>query len=202
MRQLKTSLVVIILSVIASINLSALNIQDYVLSSKNPKTLSKMTSSIDGESYYTMSDNSRIEKVSYKSGDVISTVFDSSTARNCNIKKWDGYILSDDETKILLYTNKKDIYRQSFEADYYVFEIKRNNLKPLSNNGMQQGAKFSPDARMVAFVRDNNIYLKKLDYDTEVPVTTDGEINKIINGIPDWVYQEEFGLLKIGRAHV
>ena len=176
-------------------NISALNIQDYVLSSKNPKALGEMVSSIDGESFYVMQDNSKIEKISYKTGETIETIFDTSTARNCSVKNWDGYSLSDDETKILLYTNKKNIYRHSFEADYYVFEIKRNNVKPLSNNGAQQGAKFSPDARMVAFVRDNNIFLTKLDYDTEVPVTTDRELNRIIKGIPDWVYHADFGLL-------
>ena len=79
-------------------------------------------------------------------------------------------------------------------AAYYVFEIKRNILRPLSKNfRMQQSPIFSPDGRMVAFVVDNNIYIKKTDYDSEVQVTTDGKRNEIINGIPDWTYEEEFG---------
>ena len=85
------------------------------------------------------------------------------------------------------------IYRRSFDAEYYVFEIKRNILTQLSNNFKRQQAPiFSPDARMVAFVAENNIYIKKLDYKTEVAVTTDGVKGEIINGIPDWTYEEEF----------
>ncbi|MDD2961315.1 MAG: S9 family peptidase [Muribaculaceae bacterium] len=174
---------------------SALTLEDAVLSQKNPKQIDNVEMSYSADYYYKMKDNSIIQKISYKTGDVLSDVFDASTARNCNIKEWDGFTISEDETKILLYTNKTDIYRHSFKADYYVFEVKRNNLKPLSENGMQEAAKFSPDGRMVAFVRDNNIYLKKLDYGTEVAVTTDGKKNSIINGVTDWVYQEEFGTL-------
>lgn len=85
------------------------------------------------------------------------------------------------------------IYRRSFDAEYYVFEIKRNILTRLSDNFVrQQAPMFSPDARMVAFVAENNIYIKKLDYKTEVAVTNDGKKNEIINGVPDWTYEEEF----------
>lgn len=185
--------IVLILS--SSISTFALSLEDAVLSGNKPKSLSESVSSNDGETYYCMTDSSKIEKIDYKTGKVLGTIFDPSTARNCNHKDWDGFILSPDETKILLYTNKKMIYRHSFEADYYVFELKRNNLKPLSADGRQEIATFSPDGRMVAYVRDNNIYLKKLDFDSEVPVTTNGSKGKIINGVPDWVYQEEFGIL-------
>ena len=66
---------------------------------------------------------------------------------------------------------------------------------PLSSQfEKQQEPTFSPDGRMVAFVADNNIYIKKLDYKTEVAVTTDGERDKVINGIPDWSYEEEFSM--------
>lgn len=77
----------------------------------------------------------------------------------------------------------------------------RNNIKKLSENGLQEIPSFSPDSRMVAFVRDNNIYVaKSLDYGTEVAVTKDGKRNEIINGVPDWVYQEEFGMLRLARV--
>lgn len=186
--------ILILFFAISSLNISALTLQEAVLSEKNPETPSLITSSSDGESFYQMTDESRIDKIDYKTGKVITPIFDASTARNCTIKKWDGYVLSPDESKILLFTNKRMIYRHSFSADYYVFEIKRNNLKPLSENGAQQIATFSSDGRMVAFVRNNNIYIKKLDYGTEVAVTTDGVKNKIINGLPDWGYEEEFGM--------
>ena len=56
---------------------------------------------------------------------------------------------------------------------------------------------FSPDGRMVAYVSDNNIWIRKFDYDTEVQVTKDGEMNKILNGITDWVYEEEFAVTNL-----
>ena len=153
-----------------------------------------ITPSHDGVHYYVANDDmTKIDKCEYKSGKVVATIFDIATARECNIKSFEGYALSEDETRLLIYTNSEPIYRHSFRADYYTFEIKRNLLKPLSTNGKQQAALYSPNGRMVAFVRDNNIYIKKLDYGTEIAVTKDGENNKVINGVPDWVYEEEFG---------
>ena len=157
-------------------------------------TMSQITPLKDGIHYVASnSDNTRIEKYDYRTGKVVATLFDVNTARECNLKSFDGYALSDDETRLLIYAESEPIYRRSFKANYYTFEIKRNLLKPLSEGGKQQAAVYSPNGRMVAFVRDNNIYLKKLDYGTEIAVTTDGEKNKIINGVPDWVYEEEFG---------
>lgn len=177
----------------SGISIKAFSLQDAVLSVNKPVAVKNVVSAKDGETYFLLSaDGSRIDKINYKTGAVTETVFDASSARNCPVKKWEGFSISSDETKILLFTNSDKIYRHSFEADYYVFEIKRNNMKPVSANGAQQAATFSPDGRMVAFVRDNNVYISKLDYGTEVQVTTDGEANSVINGVPDWVYQEEF----------
>lgn len=171
-----------------------LDLRDITNNVYRGKGTDEITPSNDGIHYYAANaDFTKIEKWEYKSGKVVATLFDVATARNCNIKSFEGYALSDDETRLLIYTNSEPIYRRSFVADYYTFEIKRNLLKPLSVNGKQQAAVYSPNGRMVAFVRENNIYIKKLDYDTEVAVTKDGEFNKIINGVPDWVYEEEFG---------
>ena len=67
---------------------------------------------------------------------------------------------------------------------------------PFQKNGAQQVATFSPDGERVAFVRDNNIFVKTIRFGTEYAVTKDGKFNEIINGIPDWVYEEEFGYNK------
>ncbi len=158
------------------------------------KGIGSVTPSVDGVSYYQMRGASKIVKVDYKTG-AETVVFDSSTARDCEISQWNGFELSPDESKILLYVNYEPIYRHSFRADYYVYEIRHNKLSKLSNAGREEIATFSPDGRMVAYVHQNNIYIKKLDYGSEVAVTTDGKINQVINGVPDWVYQEEFGLL-------
>ncbi|MCL1942877.1 MAG: S9 family peptidase [Candidatus Azobacteroides sp.] len=172
-----------------------LELSDIINGKYIPADVPQMISTADGEYYLQLSDNAeRIIKYSYKSGEA-ETVFDVKTARECSFKKIDGFELSPAENKLLIYTDRKKIYRRSFEADYWVYDMKRNLTEPLSEiNEKQLCATFSPDGRMIAFVRKNNLYLKKLDYGTESAVTKDGEINKIINGIPDWVYEEEFFL--------
>ena len=95
--------------------------------------------------------------------------------------------------KILQMSFTVGIYRNSFTAEHYIFSRKNNKVVPLSENGAQQVPKFSPDGTMIAFVRNNDIYLVKLLFDnSESRVTTDGAAGKIINGIPDWVNEEEF----------
>jgi dipeptidyl-peptidase-4 len=149
---------------------------------------------LDGESYTQISaDGSRIVKYSFKTGKEVGTVFDLATARNCTFRHFDDYIFSPDESLILIQTDTKSIYRRSFTATYYIYNVKNNKLEPLSENGPQQVPLFSPDGTQIAFVRDNNIYLVKLLFgNSESQVTTDGERNRVLNGIPDWVYEEEF----------
>ncbi len=174
---------------------SALTLRDCALYSR-PKNLPEMVSENSGETYLMMSeDGSKVERFDYKTGKKLKTVMDCDQLRDCDVQSWAGYIMSPNEKLMLLYTNVQPIYRHSFKAEYYVYDIARNNIKPLSTNGLQEVPTFSPDGRMIAFVRDNNIYIAKLDYGTEVAVTKDGAVNKVINGVPDWVYQEEFGML-------
>lgn len=173
----------------------ALQLQDYVLSQSRPKSVPAMSQASDGEHYYRLSDDhDKIVKAEYKSG-AETVLFDSKTARECHIAEWDGYAVSEDESRILLWTASEPIYRHSFRADYYVYEVRHNKLSKLTAEGGEEIATLSPDGRMVAYVKANNIRIKKLDYDTDVAVTTDGEVNKVINGVPDWVYQEELGML-------
>jgi dipeptidyl-peptidase-4 len=165
----------------------------YVYPANRPATVS-MSFMPDGLSYLVLSDDGKsIVRHDTKSGSAIETILDVTHTRESSISHIAGFEMSPDGTKLLVYTHATPIYRRSFTADYYVFEIKRNILKPLSDvHSIQQSPVFSPDGRMVAFVFDNNIYVKKLDYGTEVAVTTDGVVNQIINGVPDWTYQEEF----------
>ncbi len=161
-----------------------------------PSAPAEMISDSTGETYFMLSaDGSCVERFDYKTGEKISDVMVSENLRDCDVTSWDGFIMSPNERLMLLYTDVEPVYRNSFKASYYVYDIMRNNIKPLSENGAQEVPVFSPDSRMVAFVRDNNVFVAKLDYGTELAVTKDGEKNKIINGVPDWVYQEEFGML-------
>lgn len=149
---------------------------------------------LDGEHYTQISsDHKRIVKYSFKTGEEVGTLFDVTTARDCDLKSFDDYILSPDEKLILIQTETKPIYRHSFTAVYYIYNVKNNKMEPLSNNGPQQVPLFSPDGNQISFVRNNNIYLVKLLFgNSESQVTKDGEYNHVLNGIPDWVYEEEF----------
>lgn len=148
----------------------------------------------DGKSYVTRSDDNRKLLVKdITTGKDISTLFDVDYTRETNLPAFEGFILSPDASKVIVWTNSEPIYRRSMTAEYYVYEVRSRLLRPLSKTHKRQSVPlFSPDSRMVAFVADNNIYAAKLDYETEVPVTTDGEAGKIINGATDWVYEEEF----------
>ncbi len=163
----------------------------------NARGVAEQHSMSDGE-YYTVrsADSTAILRYEYKSGKLVDTLFSTRTARECGFRKFSDYEFSADETKILIATAKESIFRHSFRATYFVFERKRNLISPLSKGGKQQMATFSPNGRMVAFVRDANIYLVKLDYGTESAVTKDGEPGKITYGLPDWVYEEEFSFNK------
>jgi dipeptidyl-peptidase-4 len=102
-------------------------------------------------------------------------------------------LISSTGNRILVWNEREKIYRRSWKANVYHYDVRRNYLKPLSDTaGKVMIPTFSPDGRMCAFVRDNNIWLKKFDYDTESQVTKDGQSGQILNGITDWVYEEEF----------
>ncbi len=149
----------------------------------------------DGETYLQVSaDGKKIISYNTADGKETATIFDSATTRENKLPgDIEGFTLSPDASKLLVWTGSEPVYRRSSKARYYIFEIKRNILRPLSKDSdRQQAPLFSPDSRMVAFVTGNNIHIRKWDYDTEVEVTTDGSHGKIINGIPDWTYEEEF----------
>ena len=156
------------------------------------KTVSEIKSMNDGEHYTLLENNRLIVRYSYKTGKAIDTIFNASTTKLNRLEQIKGYEFSPNEQKILVYNEQKFRYRRSFTSEYYIFDVKRNELKPLSEDGPQEVPLFSPDSRYIAFARENNLYLHKLDFGTESPITKDGEWGKIINGTPDWVYEEEF----------
>ncbi len=159
-----------------------------------PQTYAAIKPMADGEHFARMSsDHTMILMGSFKDGSIVDTLFNAATARGFDKKRIDGYQFSPDESRILLQTNTVGIYRNSFTAEHYIFSRKNNKVAPLSQNGAQQVPKFSPDGTMIAFVRNNDIFLVKLLFDnSESQITTDGAAGKIINGIPDWVNEEEF----------
>ena len=199
---MKKSFVIFTLLVI-SIFVSAQNNQKialedlFVKGTFRTQSVNSLSSMNDGEHYTTL-DNSgtRIVKYSYRTGREVDVVFDITKIQSAPISVFQDYEFSADETKILLTTDIQPKYRHSYTAQYYVWNSVTKELTALSEKGAQQLATFSPDGDRVAFVRDNNIFIKNLRFGSESQATADGEKGKIINGVPDWVYEEEFGFSK------
>mgnify|MGYP001277691261 FL=1 len=152
--------------------------------------------SMNNGEFYTQIKNSEegqeIIKYSFKNGERIVRIFKSSDFK---IKRINSYSLSDDDRLMLLATETESIYRYSRKAIYYVFNIQNNKLKKLSENKIRYPT-FSPDGSKVAYVYENNLFIKDITNGKETQITNDGKKNQIINGASDWVYEEEFKLVK------
>ena len=160
-----------------------------------PKSYRGLNSMNDGE-FYTQIKNGEegqeIIKYSFKNGKRVVRLFKSSDFK---IKRINSYSLSNDDRLMLLATETESIYRYSKKAIYYVFNIQNNKIKKLSDNKVRYPT-FSPDGTKVAFVFENNLYIKDITNGKENQITFDGKKNNIINGASDWVYEEEFKLVR------
>ena len=149
----------------------------------------------DGNTYATL-EKGKLNIYNYKTGKLVKTLFDMRElvlpGDSLPLPLYSTYELSEDESKVLFMNNMNPIYRHSYTASFYVYDINNKVLAPLSENGAQRLATFSPDATKVAFMRDNNLFIKDLKTNEEIQFTHDGEWNHVINGAPDWVYEEEF----------
>lgn len=144
--------------------------------------------------YYSSRQGGNVVKIDVATGEVAETIVSSSDL-NPSIN-WVAYEFSNDEKQMLFMTDFESIYRRSFKANYYVYDLASKELKPLSEGGKQSYATFSPDGTRIAFVRDNNLFYVDLSTMKEMQITNDGKFNHIINGSTDWVYEEEFGFAK------
>ena len=160
-----------------------------------PKKFAGFNSMNDGLHYTEIDTNFNLGKYELSTGKKTEELVKASElvaeGKDSAIKIKD-YYFSDDETKLVLKDKYEQIYRHSGTADYYVFDFKTRKLKSLSNKGKQMFATIAPIGNKVAFVRENNLFIKDLDNNTEIQITKDGEKNKIKNGWADWVYEEEF----------
>jgi dipeptidyl-peptidase-4 len=168
------------------------------------KSVPAFRSMADGKHYTALSDDGRsIVKYQYSNGAAVDTLLNLNKvtteegAEDISDLHISDYELSRDEQRLLLRANEEYIYRRSFKADYYYYVIGRPKFKRLTE-GKVQAATLAPDGRQVAFVRDNDLYLTKIMTATielsERRLTTDGKRGEVLNGIPDWVYEEEFAM--------
>ena len=154
-----------------------------------------VTPLLDGESYGSIAPGGKqIVRHSFRTGQQTEVLFDVDNVKNrVKIDRVDGYQMSPDETNILIRTQTRSIYRHSRTAEYYIYNVRNRTLAHLSEGGPQEQPLWSRDGNMIAFVREGNLFLVKLLFNnSESQVTKDGEFNKVINGKPDWVNEEEF----------
>ncbi|MBR5784736.1 MAG: S9 family peptidase [Bacteroidales bacterium] len=161
------------------------------------KGISEIRSMKDGEHYCILT-RKGIEQYAYKTGEKVKDVCLFNTpGQKEKVKPMpiiQSYTFDNNEKQILLSCEFEPIYRHSGVSNYYIYDIEKNTFEMISQNGKQRLTTFSPDGTMVAFVRDNNIYIIDLQTKEEKQITFDGKINSIINGTTDWVYEEEFGI--------
>ena len=153
----------------------------------------------DGEHYLVLTNSNTIDKFFYKNdksqGSLITKDMLVPTGKTESIKI-ESFEMSSDETKVLIKTESEQIYRHSEIANYYVLDLTAKKLTPVSETSKQRLADFSPDGNKIAYIRENNLFVKDLKTNAETQITNDGLINNIINGTTDWVYEEEFSFTK------
>ncbi|MGB0884688.1 MAG: S9 family peptidase, partial [Flavobacteriales bacterium] len=141
--------------------------------------------------HYTILNNKAIEKMDYATQ---KKVGEMASFEDLGIQ-YSSYHFNANESQILLTSERKSIYRHSYEANFYVYDLANKQLEELAE-GKQMLATFSPNSQHIAYVFENNLYIKDQNTKTIAQITTDGKKNEIINGAPDWVYEEEFGFNK------
>lgn len=203
-RLVSTLFGLLLCAIVAAQGLKTLELSDVTGGKFAPRNIANILPIPGDGEYYTQMNatHTQVVKYSFKTGKEVEVLFDATTARECPFKRFDSYSFSPDGSKLLIATETNYIYRRSYQAVHYIYSLKRNIdgkinnvVERLSDGGPQQAPVFSPDGTMVAFVRDNNIFLVKLLYgNSESQVTEDGKRNEVLNGIPDWVYEEEFSM--------
>ena len=153
----------------------------------------KLTNQYSVLNYDATTKSSQIELFDFATLKKTAVLVDTKSFPNLPII--DSYTFDSSEKMILLACNSNKIFRHSFTADYYLYNIGTKELKKLFDFQIQEPS-FSPDGKKIAYAKANNLYLYDLAANQSTPITVDGEKNTIINGITDWVYEEEFAFVK------
>lgn len=151
------------------------------------KGISGISSLKNGENYAII-ESGGIAKYSYKTLQKVENIIDGN---------FQSYEFNNDESKILLLTDRQPIYRHSFLGKFDVKDMKSGNVLHLNTGNFLQEPTFSPDGNKVAFIAENNLYYQDLNSEKITQITSDGKKNSILNGLADWVYEEEFGHAKL-----
>lgn len=172
-----------------------INLEDLWLNYRyRPETIDDLRSMNDGE-HYTIQKGDAVLRYAYETGKLIDTVFTVGMT-NGILSSFDTYTFNDDETAIMLGTRTEARYRHATFQYNYIYDRKLKTTVALTASGKQMYAHFAPAGNRVAYVMNNNLFFTDLSSRKETQVTFDGEWNKIINGGSDWVYEEEFELIR------
>lgn len=176
-----------------------LTLEDIWASGKfSPEYVYGLRSMKDGLHYTTLEQDRGgkvINKYSYETGELIGPILQSITLIPEGEEKpieIANYSFSADEAKVLIGTEEEGVYRRSTKAHYYVYDLEEKTLTKLTEGAKQRLAVFSPSGNKIAFMKENNLYIKDLSTGSETQITSDGKWNHILNGGTDWVYEEEF----------
>ena len=153
--------------------------------------------SMNDSKHYTAQAEGTIEKYSYMTGEKVATLLDVNflAQEEDRVPNFDSYSLSNDEQWALLKTETDQIYRRSSKSVVYVVNLQSLQATKIRPEKISN-ATFSPDGEYVAYVMDNNLYIYDISEDAHIRITSDGSFNHIINGATDWVYEEEFAIVK------
>ncbi|MFD0931924.1 S9 family peptidase [Psychroflexus salinarum] len=193
-------LVVFLTSSIASVYAQTkdITLEDIWSGEFSQERMQNLQSLKDGKSYIVqdydrVSQDMKVEIFSYKTGEKTGTLLSSKAIPGLSV--FQTFQLSDDESKVILGTNVESIFRRSTRGIFYVYDLESKELVKIDEE-MIQSPTFSPEGSKVGYVKNNNIFFKDIKTNSIVKVTTDGEKNKIINGVTDWVYEEEFSFVR------
>ena len=142
--------------------------------------------------FFTMMEDEKIVRKRTKDGVMVSVLLDVS---RLGISEVSEYVLSHDERKILLLSDRESVYRYSYTAQHHIYDTETQTLHRLPGS-MQAYATFSPDDQHMAFTQDNNLFYYTFETKKTTGITRDGVKNRVINGYGDWVHEEEFELVQ------
>jgi dipeptidyl-peptidase 4 len=200
MKKLFYLFIILFFSSISFAQDNEITLEDLLIKGKyRAQTIGSVIHLNDGEHYVMRDSSKNIIEYEYATGNrtkVLLSTEDFTNVSELSSAAIEDFSFSPDEKYLLIGTETEIIYRYSTIVYNYIWDIENKTIKPLSDKGKQRLATFSPKGNKIAFVRENNIYIKDLTSDREEQITKDGVVNKIINGIPDWVYEEEFGFTK------
>lgn len=192
----KTSILMAALLLCCSVFAQEITLEDiWAKGTFRSKSIDEIRSMKNGENYCILK-REGIEKYAYATGKKTEEIVSFSDLKFKTESEYVfDYQFNQDESKLLLATNPQFIYRRSYLANYYIYDIKTKQLTSVCKDKVRL-TEFAPDGSKVAYVKDNNLFMLYLSDMQETQITTNGEFNKIINGTTDWVYEEEFAITK------